>query len=80
MNLLIVWMTVIYCITTIIKPTKITDYMLPIINLLSCFNLVSQSKCFTFIRSFMIVLEQSVVSIKAFLIFFLLMLITFTLT
>jgi hypothetical protein len=59
-------------------PGSYADYILPVVNFAVWLNLVNQLKSFTNIRGFMIVLMESVISIKSFLAFFALMILMFT--
>ena len=54
------------------------NYLLPIINLLSCFKLVEDLRFFESIRLFVSLLRKSIKSLRGFFLFLLLMIFTFT--
>jgi hypothetical protein len=77
-NAILIVLLPIYIFETIKAPGGYPDYILPVVNFAVWFNLVNQLKSFTNIRGFMIVLMESVISIKSFLAFFALMILMFT--
>jgi len=77
-NAILMVLLPIYIFETIQAPGSYADYILPVINFAVWVNLVNQLKSFTNIRGFMIVLLESIISIKSFLAFFALMILMFS--
>ena len=77
-NAILIVLLPIYIFETMQAPGGFADYILPVVNFAVWLNLVNQLKSFTNIRGFMIVLMESVISIKSFLAFFALMILMFT--
>jgi hypothetical protein len=77
-NAILIVLLPIYIFETMQAPGSYADYILPLVNFAVWLNLVNQLKSFTNIRGFMIVLMESVISIKSFLAFFVLMILMFT--
>jgi hypothetical protein len=77
-NALLIILLPIYIFKTTQSPGGYGDYILPVVNFAVWLNLINQLKSFTNIRGFMIVLMESVISIKSFLAFFALMILMFT--
>jgi len=77
-NAILMVLLPIYIFETTQAPGSYADYILPVINFAVWVNLVNQLKSFTNIRGFMIVLLESIISIKSFLAFFALMILMFS--
>lgn len=77
-NAVLIILVPIYIFKTMQAPGGYADYILPVVNFAVWINLINQLKSFTNIRGFMIVLLESVISIKSFLAFFGLMILMFT--
>jgi hypothetical protein len=75
---LLIFLLPIYIFETMQAPGGYPDYILPIVNFAVWLNLINQLKSFANIRGFMIVLSESVISIKSFFAFFVLMIFMFT--
>ena len=77
-NAILIILLPIYIFKTMQAPGGYADYILPVVNFAVWFNLINQLKSFSNIRGFLIVLLESVISIKSFLAFFGLMILMFT--
>jgi len=77
-NAILILLLPIYIYLTMQAPGSYADYILPVINFAVWGNLINQLKSFTNIRGFMIVLMESVISIKSFLAFFAIMILMFS--